>query len=129
MLSDARITAIVPTTDLARAREFYEQTLGLQDTGASTPGPEVIYRCGGDTLLEVYERPTAGDAQHTLASWEVSDVPATVEDLRGRGVRFEDYDLPEFKTEDGIVTNGDFQAAWFRDPDGNILCVHSETRQ
>ena len=128
MLSDARITAIVPTTDLARAREFYEQTLGLSDAGASPPGAQAVYRCGGDTLLEVYERPTAGDAQHTLASWEVSDVPGTVEQLRSRGIRFEEYDLPEFKTEDGIATSGDFQAAWFRDPDGNILCVHSETR-
>jgi hypothetical protein len=53
-------------------------------------------------------------------------VPAAVEDLRSRGVQFEDYDLPEFKTEGGIATSGDFQAAWFRDPDGNILCVHSE---
>jgi catechol 2,3-dioxygenase-like lactoylglutathione lyase family enzyme len=125
MLSDARITAVVPTTDLARARVFYGETLGLSDSGASVPGPQVIYRCGGGTLLEVYERPTAGDAEHTLASWEVDDVRATVEQLRSRGVRFEDYDLPEFKTEGGIATAGDFQGAWFRDPDGNILSIHS----
>jgi catechol 2,3-dioxygenase-like lactoylglutathione lyase family enzyme len=127
MLTDARITAIVPTTDLARAVTFYGETLGLTDSGASAPGPQVIYRCGGGTLLEVYERPTAGDAQHTLASWEVDDVREAVDELRGRGVAFEDYDLPEFKTEDGIATAGDFQAAWFRDPDGNILCIHSTT--
>jgi catechol 2,3-dioxygenase-like lactoylglutathione lyase family enzyme len=126
MLTDARITAIVPTTDLARARGFYGETLGLADSGASAPGPQVIYRCGGGTLLEVYERPTAGDAEHTLASWEVGDVSAAVDELRSRGVRFEDYDLPEFKTEGGIATAGDFQAAWFRDPDGNILCIHSQ---
>jgi catechol 2,3-dioxygenase-like lactoylglutathione lyase family enzyme len=125
MLTDARITAIVPTTDLSRAKTFYGETLGLADSGASPPGPQVIYRCGGGTLLEVYERPTAGDAQHTLASWEVDDVRDAVDTLRGRGVVFEDYDLPEFKTEDGIATAGDFQAAWFRDPDGNILCIHS----
>ena len=125
MLTDSRITAIVPTTDLARARQFYGETLGLSDSGVSMPGAEAIFRCGGGTLLEVYERPTAGEAEHTLASWEVPDVRAAVDELRGRGVRFEDYDLPEFKTEDGIATAGDFQAAWFRDPDGNILCVHS----
>jgi catechol 2,3-dioxygenase-like lactoylglutathione lyase family enzyme len=125
MLTDARITAIVPTTDLARARSFYEETLGLTDSGASTPGPEVVYRCGGGTLLQVYERPTAGDAEHTLASWEVGDVRAAVDELRSRGVRFEDYDFPEFKTEDGVATSDGFQAAWFRDPDGNILCIHS----
>jgi catechol 2,3-dioxygenase-like lactoylglutathione lyase family enzyme len=125
MLTDARITAIVPTTDLARARQFYGETLGLNDLGAATPGPQVIYRCGGGTILEVYERPTAGDAQHTLASWEVDDVRAAVDELRSRGIRFEDYDLPEIKTDDGVATAGDFQAAWFRDPDGNILCIHS----
>jgi catechol 2,3-dioxygenase-like lactoylglutathione lyase family enzyme len=129
LLTDARITAIVPTTDLARARQFFGETLGLKETDASTPGPEAIYECGGGTLLEVYERPAAGDAQHTLASWEVDDVGAAVDDLRQRGVRFEDYDMPEFKTENGIATSGDFQAAWFRDPDGNILCVHSQLRR
>jgi catechol 2,3-dioxygenase-like lactoylglutathione lyase family enzyme len=98
MLTDARITAIVPTTDLARAKTFYGETLGLTDSGASAPGPQVIYRCGGGTLLEVYERPTAGDAQHTLASWEVDDVRGAVDGLRSRGVPFEDYNLPEFKT-------------------------------
>ena len=125
MLTDARVMAIVPTTDLARAKAFYGQTLGLTDLQISTPGPQVFYRGGGGTLLEVYQRPTAGDAQHTLASWEVSDVPAAVDQLRDRGVRFEDYDLPQVKTEDGIATAGNYQEAWFRDPDGNILRIHS----
>ncbi len=125
MLTDARIMAIVPTTDLARAKAFYGQTLGLTDANVPTPGPQVIYRCGGGTVLEVYERPTAGDAQHTLASWEVGDLRAAVDQLRNRGVRFEEYDLPEVKTEDGISTTGDLREAWFRDPDGNILRVHS----
>jgi catechol 2,3-dioxygenase-like lactoylglutathione lyase family enzyme len=128
MLSEARVVAIVPTTDLSRAREFFEGTLGLQDSGIPLPGAEVLYRCGDGTMLELYERPTAGDAQHTLASWEVDDVPAMVDELRGRGVAFEDYDLPEFKTEGGIATAGDFQSAWFKDPDGNILCIHSAPR-
>ena len=97
MLTDARIMAIVPTTDLVRARAFYGQTLGLSESDASLPGPWAIYRCGGGTLRELYERPSAGEAQQTLASWEV----------------------------DGISSRGDFQEAWFRDPDGNILRVHS----
>jgi catechol 2,3-dioxygenase-like lactoylglutathione lyase family enzyme len=125
MLTDARITAVVPTTDLDRAREFYGETLGLQDAGVSGPGGEIIFRCGGDSTLEIYERPTAGDAEHTLATWEVPDVRATVDELRGAGVQFEEYDMPGIKTEDGVASAGDFQAAWFRDPDGNILCVHS----
>jgi catechol 2,3-dioxygenase-like lactoylglutathione lyase family enzyme len=125
MLTDARITAVVPTTDLARAREFYGQTLGLEEAGGADSRGEVLFRCGAATTLQVYQRGSAGDADHTLATWEVEDVPAAVEELRGRGVRFEDYDLPEFRTEGGIATDGEFQAAWFRDPDGNILCIHS----
>jgi catechol 2,3-dioxygenase-like lactoylglutathione lyase family enzyme len=126
MLTDAAVIAIVPTTDLGRAREFYEGTLGLADSGLAPPEAVVIYRCGNGSMLQVYERETAGDARHTLASWRVGDVRGTVDELRSRGVRFEDYDTPDFKTEDGIATTGEFQAAWFRDPDGNILCIHSE---
>ncbi len=128
MLTNAPVIAIVPTTDIARAREFYEGTLELRDAGVETPEPQavVLYQCGDGSMLQVYERETAGDAQHTLVSWPVPDVRAVVHGLRARGVRFEDYDQPEFKTEDGILTAGDFAAAWFKDPDGNILCVHSQ---
>ena len=126
MLTNAPILAIVPTTDSTRAKAFYGETLGLTDAEVSTPGPQVFYRCGGGTLLEVYERPTTDQAQHTLASWGVSDVRAVVNELRSRGVGFEDYDLPELKTDDGVATTGDFQEAWFRDPDGNILRIHSQ---
>ena len=100
MLTNAPILAIVPTTDITRAKAFYGETLGLTDANLSTPGPQVFYRCGGGTLLEVYERPTAGQAQHTLASWAVSEVRAAVNELRDRGVRFEEYDAPGLKTDD-----------------------------
>jgi catechol 2,3-dioxygenase-like lactoylglutathione lyase family enzyme len=126
ILTDSRIMAIVPSADIARAKRFYGGTLGLVDAGLSTPGAQVVYRCGGDTLLEVYERPVTGGAEHTLASWEVSDMRAAVEELRRRGVRFEDYDLPEVKTVDSISATGDLREAWFRDPDGNILRIHSQ---
>lgn len=125
LLTGARIMAIVPTADLGRAKAFYGRTLGLDDANVPTPGPQVVYRCGGGTLLEVYERPTVRPAQHTLASWEVSDIRAAVDQLRNRGVRFEEYDLPEVKTADGISSTEDLREAWFRDPDGNILRIHS----
>ena len=120
--------AIVPTTDLARAKAFYGETLGLVDDMYPCLVGQVIYRCGDSTLLEVYERPTAGDALHTLASWEVDDLRAAVDHLRDRGVRLEQYDLPEIKTVDGISTTGDLLEAWFRDPDGNILRIHSHVQ-
>jgi catechol 2,3-dioxygenase-like lactoylglutathione lyase family enzyme len=125
MLTDARVMAIVPTTDLARAKAFYEETLGLTDADVSTPGPQVVYRCGGGTVLEVYERPIAGDAQHTPASSEVSDIRGRRRPSAQPWRPFEEYDLPEVKTEDGISATGDLREAWFRDPDGNILRIHS----
>jgi catechol 2,3-dioxygenase-like lactoylglutathione lyase family enzyme len=128
MLTGAQVMAIVPTTDLARAKAFYGETLGLVEANVPTPGPQVIYRCGGNTLLEIYERPTASAAQHTLASWEVGDLRAAVDQLRNRGVGFEQYDLPEVKTEDGISATGALREAWFRDPDGNILRIHSHVQ-
>jgi catechol 2,3-dioxygenase-like lactoylglutathione lyase family enzyme len=121
--------AVVPTTDIARAKTFYGRTLGFADANVPTPGPQVVYRCGCRTLLEVYERPTTGNARHTLASWEVSDIRAAVDELRSRGVRFEDYDLPEVRTVDGISATGDLREAWFRDPDGNVLRIHSHVER
>jgi catechol 2,3-dioxygenase-like lactoylglutathione lyase family enzyme len=127
MLSDSPVMAIVPTTDIGRARSFYGETLGLVEAGLPTPGPQVVYRCGGETVLEIYQRPTAGDAPHALASWHVSDLPGVVDLLRRRGVRFLEYDLPDLRTEDGISSTGGLLEAWFRDPDGNILRIHSHT--
>lgn len=124
MLTTAPVTAVVATTDIGRARQFYGGTLGLKTADAAMPeGAGALYACGGDTKLLVYERATAGDSEATCASFAVDDVPSTVERLRGAGVSFEDYDLGEIRTEDGVATMGDFQAAWFKDPDGSILCV------
>ena len=124
MLTSAPVTAVLATTDLGRAREFYEQRLGLTPAGNATPDPTVVlYDCGGATKLMVYERATAGDSEATCATFEVDDVEGAVEQLRQNGIVFEDYDLPEIKTENSIFTSGDFKAAWFKDPDGNILCV------
>lgn len=125
MLGNTPVTAVVATTDLDRARDFYAGTLGL--TASQAPVPEgagaVVYQCGGDTKLLVYLRPTAGDSAATCASFHVDDVPGMVERMRGSGITFEEYDMEGLKTEIGIVTVDDFQAAWFKDPDGNILCV------
>jgi catechol 2,3-dioxygenase-like lactoylglutathione lyase family enzyme len=121
VLSDARVDATIPTTDLARAREFYGGTLGLRPADGPGRGRELVYECGGGTRLLVYERPSAGTAEHTLAHFIVADLEAAVQELRGRGIEFEEYDLPHITTVNGIATFDDFRAAWFRDPDGNII--------
>jgi catechol 2,3-dioxygenase-like lactoylglutathione lyase family enzyme len=121
----ARVEATVPTTNLGRAREFYGDTLGLRPVERPGAGREAVYQCGEGTRLVVYERPSAGTAEHTLAHFVVSDLEATVQSLRQRGVTFEEYDLPEIKTVDGIATFPGFKAAWFRDPDGNIIGLNA----
>ncbi len=123
MLANAAVTAVVATTDIQRARAFYGETLGLAPAGDEVPEGDALFACGGGSTLLVYERATAGDSEATCASFEVEDVPGTAERLRAKGVTFEDFDTPDFKTENGVATFGDHQAAWFRDPDGNILCI------
>lgn len=118
MLTDAPVYASLPTTDLARTRRFYEEALGL--AVADLTADSVSYRAGKETALFIYERP-ASRAEHTVAFFTVDDLPATVAGLRERGVAFIDYDRPDLKTSDGIFSGSGMLAAWFEDPDGNVL--------
>jgi catechol 2,3-dioxygenase-like lactoylglutathione lyase family enzyme len=124
MLNAAPVAAVLATTEMQRARDFYERTLGLTPSDQAVPDPSVaLYDCGAGTKLLVYERATAGDSEATSANFFVDDVEGEVARLRENGVTFEDYDTGDIKTENGIASTGDFKAAWFKDPDGNILCV------
>ena len=127
MLDASRIAAVVPVSDVGAAVEFYEGVLGLQLVAHRSDiavNPEAEFNAGDGSLL-VYKSVGAGQSRHTVAGFRVDDVDATVATLRERGVVFEDYDYPELKTVDGIATLGDVRAAWFKDPDGNILAVES----
>ncbi|WP_031068676.1 VOC family protein [Streptomyces sp. NRRL WC-3742] len=121
MLGDAPLVAIIPATDLARAKAFYTDTLGLKLTEESTH--EVTFRCGG-TEFGIYETPSGGQAAHTLASFKVTDLDAEMAALRSRGITFEEYDFPGLKTVNGVAEADDMRAAWFKDSEGNILCVN-----
>lgn len=119
-LSAAPVMPTLPVTDLARARKFYVDVLGLKPVRES--GGDLAL-AAGDTVLYLYLRPPS-PAEHTLASFAVEDVRATIAELRAAGVVFEDYDLPDLRTVDGVADLGeDGLAAWFKDPDGNILAV------
>ena len=59
-------------------------------------------------------------------SFELADLDAEMAALRARGVRFDEYDLPGLKTHDGVCVLGGERAAWFHDPEGNILCIHQD---
>ena len=122
MLTNAKATAMLPVVEMARARKFYEEALGLP-AGSERPNGETRYQAGG-TSFALYPRATPTRADHTALSFEVSDIAAEMQALRARGVRFEEYDLPGLKTVEGVCVLGAERAAWFRDPEGNILCIH-----
>ena len=110
----------IPAKDLDGTRRFYEDVLGVQVITEDPGG--ILYR-SGDSTFSLYPTEYAGTAQHTLGAFMVNDVEAAVADLRGKGVTFEEYDMPGLKTVNGIAELGGFKGAWFKDPEGNILSV------
>jgi catechol 2,3-dioxygenase-like lactoylglutathione lyase family enzyme len=122
MLPTAQVTAMLPVKDLARARRFYEQQLGLEPGSAKADG-KFVYRCGG-TEIALFPRPGGTKAEHTALSFKVEDIRASIRELEARGVRFADYDLPGLRTVEHVCVLGSEKAAWFQDPEGNILCLH-----
>ena len=119
--------ATVAVKDLARARQFYEETLGLKPVGTNAPDAEVrVYRTGNSSLM-VYRSQYGGTNQATSATWGLGDeLESVVEALKARGVAFEHYDnMPGTTLKGDVHVFGDFKAAWFKDPDGNILHVNS----
>jgi catechol 2,3-dioxygenase-like lactoylglutathione lyase family enzyme len=122
MLGGKNATVTLAVGDLDRARDFYENTLGL--VPAMEPPGAVVYRSGSSAVL-VYPSAYAGTNRATAASWAVGDdFDAIVEDLGSKGVAFEHYDdLPETTREGDVHVMGGMRAVWFKDPDGNILNV------
>ncbi|TDC59361.1 VOC family protein [Micromonospora sp. KC207] len=125
MLADAPVQAAIPASDLERAKRFYRDTLGLTVSRATEDA--VHFESGGAQFF-VYPTSNAGQAPHTLAAWIVADLDAEMVDLQGRGVTFEEYDLPGLKTVNGIAEFATMRGAWFKDSEGNILGV-SQPRQ
>jgi catechol 2,3-dioxygenase-like lactoylglutathione lyase family enzyme len=122
MLGEKPAAAALAVKDLERAREFYEQTLGLSAVDEQAGG--VTYR-SGNTVVLVYPSEYAGTNQATAATWAVGDdFDAIVEDLRSKGVSFEHYDdLPETTREGDVHEMGGIKGVWLKDPDGNILSL------
>jgi catechol 2,3-dioxygenase-like lactoylglutathione lyase family enzyme len=122
MLKDSPVAATLAVKDIERAKRFYSETLGLEAKDEDDGG--VFMECGEGTGLFVYPSEFAGSNKATAAAWKVDDLDAVMSELRGKGVTFEEYDMPGLKTENGVATWGDGnKGAWFKDPDGNILSV------
>jgi catechol 2,3-dioxygenase-like lactoylglutathione lyase family enzyme len=125
MLSDAQIAAVVAVSDMERAKDFYGRTLGLEMLGEEEPGG-IIYSGAGNGQLLVYPSGYAGTNKATTVSWLVGDLDAEISALASKGVSFEHYDdLPETTREGDVHVMGPMRAAWFTDPDGNILNIYS----
>jgi catechol 2,3-dioxygenase-like lactoylglutathione lyase family enzyme len=121
MLGEHPITPVLLATDLAAAREFYHDKLGLQIERQNENA--IVFRCGSGTHLDVTKSTVGTAGQQTQAAWQVSDIRAELADHRARGVKVEDYDTPGLKTEDGIADIGFAWAAWIIDPATNTLGI------
>jgi catechol 2,3-dioxygenase-like lactoylglutathione lyase family enzyme len=129
MLRDGRVSTRIPVQDLQRARSFYAEKLGLEPSEARPGG--LLYRCA-EGEFALFESAGASSGTFTQMAWEVEDIEAVVDELRGRGVVFEEYDLPGLTTINGIAeVEGNYpskggigeRAAWFRDSEGNMLGI------
>lgn len=128
MLTSRPITPVLPVNDLERAKRFYTNTLGLRLEEAA-PMPRSALLATGNAELELLESPERVKSDHTALSFEVDDLEREIQDLESRGVRFEDYDMPGLKTEDHIARMNGSRAAWFKDSEGNVLCLHQRSKR
>jgi catechol 2,3-dioxygenase-like lactoylglutathione lyase family enzyme len=117
MLSDHVAYATIPTQDVERLRRFYEDVLGFRVMEETPAG--IYYGAAAGTLFAVTRSSGKASGSHTQMAFRVIDLAALVADLRGRGVVFEEYETP--RTVDGIADLPVGRAAWFRDPDGNLI--------
>ena len=121
MLKDRRCATTIAVADIDRAVAWYRDKLGLEPADKSEGG--VNYECGGGTWFSLYPSQFAGTAQSTLMGWETPELEKDMEELRGKGVTFEEYDFPGLKTENGIADMGGERGCWFKDSEGNILSL------
>jgi catechol 2,3-dioxygenase-like lactoylglutathione lyase family enzyme len=129
MLSNSHVATRIPVQDMERARKFYEEKLGLTPVEERPGG--LRYVCGSGEFA-LFLSTGAASGEHTQMGFEVEDIEATVEELRRRGLEFEEYDLPGLRTVNGIADiEGTYpskggkgeRGVWFRDSEGNLLGI------
>jgi len=121
MLQRAPMYSYIPVHDIARARAFYEGKLGWKPAQERPGG--VVYEFADHTGCFMYKTPYAGTSKASQAFWEVADIEREKAELESRGVVFEHFDVPGMNTDSDIATGSGARAAWFKDPDGNILAL------
>ena len=125
-LSQARVTTMLPVKDMDRARAFYEGKLGFRPDGGPKEDGRYQYVLAEGATLALIPREGGTKAEHTALSFEVRDIRDGIRTLEQAGVVFEDYDLPGLKTVEHVCVLGSEKAAWFRDTEGNYLCLHED---
>ena len=123
MLANTDAIATIAVRKVEAAKKFYEGTLGLKPMPTEETGV-VAYKSGKASVL-VYESQYAGTNKATAATWAVEDLEGLVRDLKAKGIRFEHYDFPGATRQGDVHGTGKTKAAWFKDPDGNILALVS----
>jgi catechol 2,3-dioxygenase-like lactoylglutathione lyase family enzyme len=115
-----QVGAMIASSDLERSKAWYAKVGGYEPLFEA--GGEVVGYRSGKTTFNVYRTQFAGTARNTVMGYGVLDIRAEMADLRSRGVTFEDYDMGDAKTENGLLVDTDGTTnAWFKDPDGNVL--------
>ena len=125
MLTNAPVTTLLPVKDLNRAREFYEKKLGLKPLGLRQDG-KFQFAGGSGGVIALFPKPEGTKAEHTAVSFQVKNIGKEIQELKQRGVVFEDYDFPGLKTVNHVCVLGAEKAAWFKDTEGNYLCIHED---
>src|SRR5688572_15953677 len=123
MLSKSPVFATLPFRGLKAAEDFYTKKIGLERTSGSIEDGYLEFKAGNGTVLQVFESDSK-KSDDTCATFEVADLAKEMDELRKKGVKFEEYDLPGIKTVNGVATMGTMKAAWFKDPGGNVLGLH-----
>jgi catechol 2,3-dioxygenase-like lactoylglutathione lyase family enzyme len=122
VLSECPVFPILLSLDLDASRSFYRDLLGLEIL-REDEDDRIVFRCGGGTQLAVTKSTVGTSDTQTQMAWRVPDIHAALADLRGRGVRIEEYVAPDPVTTDGVADMGHSWAAWFVDPSNNVLAV------
>ena len=121
MLAKAEAMPMIGVKDIDRARKFYEDKLGLETKEAM--GGEVLEVTIGDKVINVYRSEHAGTNKTTALTFAVDDIEAEVRDLKGKGIFFEQYDVPGLEKRGDLYVAEGMKTTWFKDPDGNILSL------
>lgn len=120
LVTDFPVYAVLPCSEYARARAWYQEKLGIEPSGEEMGNG--WYNCAGGTWFVLTPSANAGTAKNTAVGFTVTEIESLMDDLRSRGVEFLEYDMGEMgKTKNGLMTFGEYKVAWLQDSEDNII--------